>query len=119
MASPGYSGAMTNHGEHSEAIFTYEAARPESLSEAVVAAVAAAADVDPVGTAGSPTETDGSLDPLYTAIDPDALDSVFRATDPDRTGRVTFSYHGHEGTARHEGRVTVRPLERAAGGTSD
>lgn len=59
-------------------------ARP--LSEQLVRAVAASEGVDPVAL-----ET-----PLYEAIDPDALDRLFRSTNTDRAGgRVEFSYHGY------------------------
>lgn len=52
-------------------------------------------------TAGDST----TLDPLYHAIDPDALDSLFRA---GSTGRVEFTYEGCIVEAFSNGRVVVR-----------
>lgn len=67
-------------------------------SRAVVEAVAAAEGVDP--TELSP--------PLYTAIDPDVLDSIFsdgRGAHP--TGQLVFEYLGYEVTVRPDGEVSV------------
>lgn len=58
----------------------------ESLSVAVVHAVAAHRTVDPI-----------ELPPLYEWVDPDALDALFeptRAGGP-RRGRLEFTYDGH------------------------
>ena len=92
-------------------MYTYDLSRGESLSDGVVQAVAAASSAEPVPTTGA----DEALDPLYTVVDPDALDAVFR----DRAcGRVTFSYHGYEVTADGRGRVAVdRP--DSVGGAAD
>jgi len=64
-----------------------------SASEAVVAAVAAQEDIDPM-----------ELPPLYGAVDPDALDALFA---DDRPGRVSFQYAGYEVTVRGRDQVTV------------
>jgi len=71
----------------------------ESPSEAVVRAVAAVSGLDPV-----PGRSPDCLDPLYTAVDPDALDTLFR---PGSLGRVTFHYHGYEVTVDSDGRVLL------------
>lgn len=65
----------------------------ETASEAVLAAVADCADVDPT-----------RLPPLYDTIDPDALDAIFRG---GRPGRVTFEYAGYEVTVCGRDQVTV------------
>lgn len=59
----------------------------ESVSIAVVTAVASHLDV-------SPTE----LPPLYEWIDPDAVDALFEPTRSSglRRGRLEFPYDGHE-----------------------
>lgn len=44
------------------------------------------------------------LEPLYDAIDPDALEALFR---PGAVGRVEFTYHGHAVTVHSDGRVDV------------
>lgn len=65
---------------------TGEDGQSDSLSRAVIEAVADAEDTDPI-----------ELPPLYDAIDPDALDSVFFGTKGDAVdGRITFTYHGYE-----------------------
>lgn len=67
---------------------------PDSTaSEAVVATVADRADADPT-----------DLPPLYGAIDPDALDAIFR---DGRPGRVSFGYAGYEVTVCGRDQVTV------------
>ena len=71
----------------------YTSGPDERTSEAVVAAVTNVADEDPL-----------SLPSLYEAIDPDALDDVFR----HRTSTVTvsFLFAGYEITVR-DGAVLV------------
>jgi hypothetical protein len=78
---------------------TYQADPDQPLSEAVVVAVAAAADVDPL-------ELAREFGPLYDAIDPAALDSLFRS-DRETNGTVTFCYAGYEITADESGTVVV------------
>jgi hypothetical protein len=70
----------------------------------VVWAVAAESDIDPC-----------FLPPLGDAIDPDALDSLFKdnsaRTDPDQNGpSVTFSYAGHRVTVG-SGEMTIQPAD--------
>lgn len=69
------------------------------LSTSVIEAVASAEGVDPVELS----------EPLFAAVEPDALDRLFRAG----TGCVTFQYLGYEVTAHGDGEVTVEP--RATG----
>lgn len=64
-----------------------------TASEAVVATVADRAGADPI-----------DLPPLYDAIDPDALDAIFR---DGRPGRVSFEYVGYEVTVCGRDQVTV------------
>lgn len=67
--------------------------RPESLSEAVVSAVAEARGVDETALEK----------PLYDSVDTEALDSLFR----NGTGRVTFEYLNHTVSVDHEGSVEL------------
>lgn len=73
--------------------------RTEPVSTLVVAAVAKAAGVD---------TTD--LEPLYDAVDPEALDELFKPT--GSTGRMinslSFPYSGHLVTVHGDGKVAVR-----------
>lgn len=92
--------------------FTYEIDSSESIDEAVLTAVSAVTGAD-----RTPQETDGNdtaspaLDPLYTVIDPDALEALFQpiADGPHRDGSVQFRYAGCEVTVRSNGRIRVRP----------
>lgn len=54
-----------------------------------------------------PTEL---TDPLYRAVDPDALDHLFRGTETG-AGRVVFEYHGYEVTVCGSGDVNVVRVE--------
>lgn len=63
-------------------------------SHAVVRAVADADGVDPT-----------DLPPLYAAVDPDALDAMFRGR---TAGSVTFEYTGYTVTVDASADVTVR-----------
>jgi len=68
-------------------------------STAVVGAVSTVADRDPL-----------SIEPLYSTIDPDALNALFadgRRDDGDI--HVRFSMIGYRITLSSDGRVTVRP----------
>lgn len=90
--------------------------RPESLTRAVLLAVA-----DRDGTDPSELEP-----PLHHVVDPEALNSVFAATSrgrPRSGGQIGFVYRGYEITAHSDGRVRVRdpsesparpPMESAA-----
>ena len=113
---------MTNHeSRNGQSVFTYDVSGSESLSEGVVKAVSAVSNSVPVPDAAD-AGTGRALDPLYSVVDPDALDAVFRTTNSgtDRTvGEVTFAYHGHEITVHSENRIRVTRLEPKPGGMAD
>ena len=69
----------------------------QTRSEAVIGTVSTAEDVDP-----SRLST-----PLYAVVDPDALDSLFRAGD----GSVQFSYYRYLITVDASGTVGYEPVE--------
>lgn len=81
----------------------------ESVSIAVVTAVATQRNVSPI-----------ELPPLYDWVDPDALDALFEPTQTggQRRGRIEFSYDGHdvvvecgdELTVTIDGSSTATPL---------
>lgn len=91
----------------------FELLPEESFSEGVVRVAASLTGFEPVPGASAPT-VGGALDPLHTAVDPEALDAIFRATDlgtgRDR-GRVTFPYHGYEITVRGDGTISAARLD--------
>ncbi|ELZ10749.1 hypothetical protein C479_08058 [Halovivax asiaticus JCM 14624] len=70
----------------------------EQPSLRVVRAVATADDTDPA-----------TLDPpLYSAVDPTALDQLFEnSSSGSRQGTIQFSYRGHEVTVGADGRVEL------------
>ena len=72
----------------------------ESVSVAVVRAVAAREDVQPVQL----------TPPLHDAVDTDALDALFRSIDPgdaESNVRVEFPYRGHTVLVEGPGQVVV------------
>lgn len=73
-----------------------------SISYTIVEAISAASGQDPT-----------EIGQLSDAVDPDALDALFRPLDgePVRTdgGRVEFSHDGFDVTVAANGTVTVRP----------
>ena len=78
----------------------------EAPSAVVVTAIAAISGQKP-----------DELDPLYTAVDPDALDSLFA---PTASGghradvEVTFRYHGYEVAVRSYGVIEIVALDGKA-----
>ncbi|MCL9813859.1 HalOD1 output domain-containing protein [Natranaeroarchaeum aerophilus] len=75
----------------------------DRISTAVVEALADANDVDPL-----------ELDPLYEAVDPDALDSLFSTSDGSTGiphGTVRFTTNGYEVEVTSTGRVHLTPEE--------
>ncbi|WP_276280466.1 HalOD1 output domain-containing protein [Halorussus caseinilyticus] len=78
---------------------TFDSSTPPSI--AVVEALSTV-------TGEGPTE----VGPLYSAIDPDALDALFRgAGETPGDGRVTFVLDGHAVTVRRSGVVEVRDAD--------
>lgn len=83
---------------------TYRAffdAPPESVIMAITAVVARATETDPT-----------AINPLYSAIDPDALDTLMNPgsdPQPDSNIHVTFTLEGHEVTVHSHGMIRVTP----------
>ena len=77
----------------------------ESLSEAVVTAVAAVSGAEPV--AHGRADDAGALEPLHDVLDPEALDGLFETGGAETSGRVSFSYHGYAVTVHGDGRIIV------------
>ncbi|GAA0661853.1 HalOD1 output domain-containing protein [Natronoarchaeum mannanilyticum] len=98
----------TDHQDSGHAV-TYRCGPDEPLSRGVIEAVAEAADVAPMPDGAA--DGDAALEPLYDAVDPEALDAVFRplrSNTGSEQGRITFSYAGCEVTAGSDGWITVR-----------
>ncbi len=81
-------------------------AEDETLTEAVVLAVADAVDADPL-----------TLEPLHDCVDPDALDQLFRSADDHADsvrGRVEFRYADCDIAVHASGRVVATPVNPAS-----
>lgn len=103
---------MSQNEYSSQAVdeLTYEIGDDETVSEAVVNAVAAASGCrrSSAGDTAVPV-----LEPLYSAIDPDALDSLFGGTGRSALqtdGSIAFSFHGYDVTVHSYGLVTLAKL---------
>lgn len=84
---------------HQDIVLTFDWTDAESVSAAVIDAVAAASGDPPT-----------SIEPLYTAVDPDALDTIFEPRRDESAVNeplVEFPYHGVrvQVSATGEGRV--------------
>lgn len=71
--------------------------REESVSGAVVEAVAEAEGTDPLEL----------TPPLYDAVDSDALDRLFADASTDGRMEVAFAYRGYDVSVRGDGSVSV------------
>ncbi|MFA9417652.1 HalOD1 output domain-containing protein [Natrinema sp. HArc-T2] len=84
----------------------YQAQPDQPFSEAVIEAIAADSDLDAL-------EIADEFGPLYDAIDPSALDSLFQS--PEGTNRtvgcVTFVYAGYRISVDQTGRVVLTELQ--------
>ena len=67
----------------------------DSISLSVVEALADSLDTDPV-----------ELEPLYHAIDPEALDQLFQENTP-MSARVEFTYGGHTVEVQGDGAILI------------
>lgn len=87
----------TDAGE-SSFVTTFDPAAGDRPSEAVVTAVAAVDGERPL-----------ELDPLYDAIDPDALNTLFEHARRvgDSTQRLRFPYAGFDVSVRSDGRIRI------------
>lgn len=86
-------------------VYTRQIPQTESVSGAVVDAVATASGRSVVRDAGD----DDALDPLYETLEPDALDSLFSSSAGERggIGSVTFEYCGFRVTVTGARCLTV------------
>lgn len=95
---------LPSHVEYHEPTRTYRTLfdhQDRLASDAVISVVSAAIGVGPM-----------ELPPIYTAVDPDALDRLFapRTAGSSRSnGSVTFEYVGHRVTVNGHGSVEVEP----------
>lgn len=87
--------SKTDGGEYTLEL-TRERADIESITLAIVDAIAALEDVEPT-----------KLDPLYYYIDPEALDALFRDATSKGSRRLTFTYREYEITVAGDAGSTI------------
>ncbi|WP_433634804.1 HalOD1 output domain-containing protein [Halomicrococcus sp. NG-SE-24] len=81
----------------------FDGSADDSLKTRIISHVAAQKNVDST-----------SLEPLYEAIDPDALEDLFAPHfdgTSRTTGRVVFAYSGYRVTVTSDGDIQTTPLE--------
>lgn len=103
MSSPNCKGQSESGTDVVRTAYDWSSTKP---STGVVEAVATTRGDDPT-----------TLDPLYDAVDPDALDAFFRSNGDDSgTGAtmVSFLYAGHDVTVYSDGPVVVQPTGEMA-----
>ncbi|WP_084186223.1 HalOD1 output domain-containing protein [Haladaptatus litoreus] len=90
--------------------FSYQRQPNETPTEAVLSAVSAVSNRKIIPTATGDGDLD-ALEPLYDAINPDALDALVGSIEDGSgsDGSVTFDYSGHEVTVKSSGEILVRP----------
>lgn len=98
---------MLNQGQENTTEFTYELAEDEPVTQGILEAVSAASNTAIVPDFQSDTTVERALDPLYTAIDPDALDSLFASGTATTDGQVEFQYFGYRVTVGSEGTISL------------
>ncbi|WP_134669761.1 HalOD1 output domain-containing protein [Halorussus marinus] len=89
-----------SHQQDAQTVLTREVGGDERVSEAVVAAVTAASNVDPAEMA-----------PLAESVDPDALDALFADRydgTPRADGTARFGFFDYEVVVTDASEVTVR-----------
>lgn len=101
--SPGFS-------DQSDEAFSYEMDDAETVTEAVLTAVATVTG-DTLVPVGDDADSSPGLPPLYTAVDPDSLESLFHPTrSGGRTpGQVQFRYANCVVTVEGNGLIRIRP----------
>lgn len=93
---------------------TYRVDPDQSISEAIIYAVADASGCPPLPESEETgRDIEESLDPLYRAIDPDALESLFSSSPAERERdiEVSFSYHDRRITVESSGTIRIEPPE--------
>ncbi len=74
---------------------------PSSPSQAIVTGLAERNGISPL-----------EMQPLYEAVDPEALDTLFQN---GRSGRVTFEYAGYEVIVHGNGHIDIHETEHSTG----
>ena len=89
---------------------TYTISANQSVTAAIIEAVAEYSDTDPSPEAPEGASTD-ALEPLYHSIDPDALEALIDCSTPETGVEITFQYMGYEITVSSEGYLWIERPE--------
>lgn len=104
---------MTRHDAHTPDDSARDGTERESLTLRCSWDGADFPSLDVVRAVAIATQTEpAAMSPLYTAIDPTALDGLFASGRPsDRPRTLSFRFEGCAVTVDSDGRITVEPLE--------
>lgn len=98
---------MSKATEYTDPEMTYTLSRNESVSEAIITAVSEFSDIEPIPESAEDGTPGESLEPLYHAIDPDALDSLIERSAPGQPIEVHFQYMGYNIVVTGDGEIAI------------
>lgn len=93
-------------------VSVYHLSANEPVSEGIISAVSDYTDHAPIPNANG-RDAEEAMEPLYHAIDPDALDALFERSNTDTGARidVSFQYMGYEITVSEDRQITIEQPE--------
>jgi hypothetical protein len=91
----------------------YTVSANQSVTEAIISAVAEYSDTDPTPEFTPDGASTEALEPLYHAVDPDSLEALIGRSSPEAGQRieVSFQYMGYEITVSNEGYLWIERPE--------
>lgn len=98
------------HPATTTAAAMYTVSANESVTEAIISAVSEYSDTDPTPEFTPEGASTESLEPLYHAIDPDALEALIDRSTPEagQAIEVAFEYMGYEITVSNDGYIWIK-----------
>lgn len=101
------------HTAMTAAATMYTVSANQSVTEAIIEAVSEYSDTDPTPEFTPEGASTEALEPLYHAIDPDALEALIDRSAPEagQTVEVAFQYMGYEITVSNEGYIWIKRPE--------
>jgi len=105
---------MRSEYDAAKRVSVYHLSAGESVSEGIIAAVSDVTDHAPIPNANG-HDAEGAMEPLYHAIDPDALDTLFEQSESGARIDVSFQYMGYEITVSEDRQITIEGPELVVG----
>jgi len=98
------------HPATTTAATMYNVSLDQSVTEAVIEAVSKYSDTRPTPDFSPDGTSSDSMEPLYHAIDPDALEALIEHSTPEagQAIEVSFEYMGYEVTVSNEGYIWIK-----------